>query len=325
MSEINVKSILSEFEKLYPNVLNKAFNMFKKDNFKNFSIQDANMCLLGCENDCPAKLKPIVENLRLFTLWQYDKVEFEFDANQIKELTISPNIERRKLNRQPFKSYYVKLNNVVFDGFFVAFKYYFLKNDMSEMFNSNEIFLSLVMHGTKQNIYHLNFNIDVLDSVDLEESLYKAYYRITGTTPKTDKNPKEIMESIISYAVLAINIIYHISDLNSNRSESFSLQTQLNNTPNITPEFSSDYSRKFILSSNSSPNSINNYNEQLIEDEDLNKNHSGKHPHVRSGHWHHYWVGKKGSENRKRIVKWLESTTVNCYDRSKLPNVIIKP
>lgn len=39
--------------------------------------------------------------------------------------------------------------------------------------------------------------------------------------------------------------------------------------------------------------------------------HSSPRPHMRRGHWHHYWTGPRNvSENRRLILKWLSPMAV---------------
>lgn len=47
-----------------------------------------------------------------------------------------------------------------------------------------------------------------------------------------------------------------------------------------------------------------------------------KRPHIRRGHWHHYWTGKKQTPERKLILKWLPPTTINVTDEFSQPSVI---
>ena len=46
----------------------------------------------------------------------------------------------------------------------------------------------------------------------------------------------------------------------------------------------------------------------------LSEHHDGstKRPHIRKAHWHSFWVGKKNSDKRKIVVKWVAETYVNC-------------
>ena len=40
-------------------------------------------------------------------------------------------------------------------------------------------------------------------------------------------------------------------------------------------------------------------------------------PHTRRGHWHHYWTGKRGTDERKLILKWTFETAIH---RDQLEN-----
>lgn len=52
--------------------------------------------------------------------------------------------------------------------------------------------------------------------------------------------------------------------------------------------------------------------------------HSGPRPHVRRAHWHSYWTGKIGSDDRKIKPKWLPPIPVNLEEIDALPAVIRK-
>lgn len=49
---------------------------------------------------------------------------------------------------------------------------------------------------------------------------------------------------------------------------------------------------------------------------------TSKSPHVRRGHWHHYWTGKRDGE-RAQILKWIPPTFVNADKVEESPNVTI--
>lgn len=51
---------------------------------------------------------------------------------------------------------------------------------------------------------------------------------------------------------------------------------------------------------------------------------ASKKPHVRKGHWHHYWVGKRNSPNRRLILKWINQCDINMDFTSELPLIIHK-
>ena len=47
-----------------------------------------------------------------------------------------------------------------------------------------------------------------------------------------------------------------------------------------------------------------------------------KAPHSRRGHWHHYWVGKKDSGERRLILKWIAPTFVNGTPNTVNINIV---
>ena len=47
-----------------------------------------------------------------------------------------------------------------------------------------------------------------------------------------------------------------------------------------------------------------------------------KSPHSRRGHWHHFWTGKIGTDERKLILKWVAPTFVNGTPNTVNVNMI---
>ena len=57
-----------------------------------------------------------------------------------------------------------------------------------------------------------------------------------------------------------------------------------------------------------------NSNTEKENDELTKRNYntgSKKSPHSRRGHWHHYWIGKRDSGDRKLILKWIAPMFIN--------------
>lgn len=50
---------------------------------------------------------------------------------------------------------------------------------------------------------------------------------------------------------------------------------------------------------------------------------SPKSPHFRRGHWHHYWVGKKDSEERKVKLNWVSPMFINGEDAEEQVTVTV--
>ena len=48
-----------------------------------------------------------------------------------------------------------------------------------------------------------------------------------------------------------------------------------------------------------------------------------KSPHSRRGHWHHFWIGKIGTEERRLILRWVAPTFVNGTSNTVNVNMVI--
>ena len=54
------------------------------------------------------------------------------------------------------------------------------------------------------------------------------------------------------------------------------------------------------------------------------KQHACPRPHLRRGHWSHFWTGKRDSADRERILKWIEPVYINVDSPDDLPATIHK-
>ncbi|MDO4173734.1 MAG: hypothetical protein Q4D42_03120, partial [Eubacteriales bacterium] len=50
---------------------------------------------------------------------------------------------------------------------------------------------------------------------------------------------------------------------------------------------------------------------------------STKAPHVRRAHWHHFWTGKHGSKERKRVLKWVAPSFIHANGSAESPFVTV--
>ena len=43
-----------------------------------------------------------------------------------------------------------------------------------------------------------------------------------------------------------------------------------------------------------------------------------KRPHSRKGHWHHFWIGKRDTEERKLVLKWVAPMFIHAGLNSEI-------
>lgn len=68
--------------------------------------------------------------------------------------------------------------------------------------------------------------------------------------------------------------------------------------------------------------SNSNDDDAIIVDYNPNHKHTPKRPHMRRGHFHHYWTGSRILGTRKIVLKWLPPQFINA-SLDELPAVII--
>ena len=68
----------------------------------------------------------------------------------------------------------------------------------------------------------------------------------------------------------------------------------------------------------------NNHNNDTIVQRNTSSVGKSKSPHSRRGHWHHFWTGKVGTEERKLILRWVAPTFVNGTPNTVNINVVEK-
>lgn len=63
-------------------------------------------------------------------------------------------------------------------------------------------------------------------------------------------------------------------------------------------------------------------NSDIIIQKDSSSIGKSKAPHSRRGHWHHFWTGKMGTEERRLILRWVAPTFVNGTPNTVNVNLI---
>lgn len=48
-----------------------------------------------------------------------------------------------------------------------------------------------------------------------------------------------------------------------------------------------------------------------VDEDYVSKEGSAKCPHSRRGHWHHFWTGKRNTEERKLVLRWVAPTFIH--------------
>lgn len=217
----------------------------------------------------------------------------------------------------PYNCIYVQLNNIesmqndTIDGFFVSFEYDMNTSEMELRLlvaYSNGITSPIPIHLIKGATIAEGFK-KTLQIADMNSDFADKYNINTEDIHRWDK-------AALDTASRLIQLVLYICSQNKEIEED-PVQKKITRKPsqnNIKDKFrevqmwdcgkeTSEKIRKINL---------NRSNVQYVYDGHTSTGHgSPKSPHSRRGHWHHFWTGKKNSDERKLVLKWLAPTFIN--------------
>jgi hypothetical protein len=126
-----------------------------------------------------------------------------------------------------------------------------------------------------------------------------------------------------------LNLVYYICSVNSEISPAAERRTAARASPDIVIKDKYREIRRWDVGIRIS-SAIRRANEEERKNETGERGgESGGHPrntmrpHTRRAHWHHYWTGKRDSDLRTRVLKWLPPAYVGArLDDDEMPVVI---
>lgn len=198
-------------------------------------------------------------------------------------------------------------------GFFVHFEHD-VKNSQVELrmwliSEAGDISFPLILHIEKQ--------CTISEAIDkgVEEAMKR-------TTPDQDFMIQEMLQGIKQHAAELIQYVLYICADNSQREENPEQKkvTRRTDESEKKPKDAFREIRKWDvgyrigsqirrMKANSPDQSENaDQSEATVR---ANQKGSKKAPHARRGHWHHYWIGKRETDERKLILKWVAPIFIN--------------
>ena len=296
-------------DSLIYDAMKDELNSYIYDDSMSFGVEDLNDFY-----------KSATYNTTLMYNWNIYKQVYRFDKDTFN-LLMNVNIDKIPFdiikNNLPYPAFFIDntfkstVSGIVFRGCFVS---------LLNMFNGLELCLFFIA-DTPESDYQYAFLPLYFkeDDLTIEEALIKRneVYEVN-----CDESILKDAEGLVSQVLKAI--IYICS---ANR-EIETIKVTVNNNEN---------KKKNKKNKNKKPKTItqNNVGYQMGAAIRLNKknyvyvdeegntvkkdkdsgNHSKKSPHLRMGHYHHYWVGAKDKpEERKLVLKYVAPIYINCTD-----------
>lgn len=250
--------------------------------------------------------------------WRLHKQIYTFDKD-MEEMLLSQEMEDLVipidiLSNLPYRCIYIKVNTLKsIDGFFVHFESDADSGDLELRF--------LVVNDNLPPapfIIHLKEGYTIKDGIEetIRVSQKKAEENnITYT--QQDKN--EFIEEAKSVTCQLIQLVLYICAENKEIEENPE-QKKITKKP-TNKKYIKDRFREVqkwdlgtktgMVIRNFNKRTNVNYNFKNNNENYILKESSMKRPHSRRGHWHHFWTGKKETEERKLVLKWVAPTFIH--------------
>lgn len=196
-------------------------------------------------------------------------------------------------------------------------------------FNKDKIYK---IDESKQIIgYDIHYRITVMFHTDIDENLFCPKVQIDLNIPKDKKKPLSVLDCIVGknnseeceecemFITKVLPYIFYLCSENAVIQERKLSKKQIkklyknksNKSLPILNVVSKPIEDDKVLSRNFPSVSAIIESEEDIESF-IKKKGSAKCPHERRSHWHRFWIGKKNSDERRLILKWISSMKIRA-------------
>lgn len=243
--------------------------------------------------------------------WRRCKEIYRFDPDfaelLMADADINSQIPYDALAHLPFSCFYVELPIDKFDGFFVFFEYdsgvIELRLDMvSRKIQDGTIVASLNMvgetlaDGIEESLRHVRFSL-------------RKQAKITGVR-EIESLIGQYEEFAKSYIPSVLQLVLYLCAENAEIKENEQQKVITRRGSVIKDQFREI--RKWDVGSDAGIRIRRHYASKGSNFGKAGHNsHASPTPHMRRAHWHHFWVGKRNSEERQLILRWIPPTFVS--------------
>lgn len=322
-----------QFLARYPSVLTE-YNSFKIKNLvSNAAAGECSMDfvirhILRSEKLTPAqiqnsqKAESVLNQTPLLAsalFWSQYKIIYNFDQTLADELSKTPQDSKIPVSffkTLPFPCPFVQCKIGNYDGFF-AF--------VAEYEESHLSGLSIVFINNRGAVmpYLLEFRSEIESVLSLVQNLENTISQIAdskASKPLLDNS--DVKKALLADVNAAVSILLYLCSKDADvkiDAERRAKYKKRSHPPKTAKEYPVGVRIASGLQRIRSETTKRN-------DSSLSTDTSGRRspiPHVRSAHWHSFWIGPRDSNERKLTVKWIPPTLVNCKTADDSATTII--
>ena len=244
--------------------------------------------------------------------WRQTKLIYEFDKTLVEELTAQTDlaVASEMLKRLPFECAYVMTPNLFgyngepVDGF-MCLKRRNVLQILFVVYNKKD-------GTTSEGLLDIHLDATTLEESDrLSQETSVKRGLISGHTPSTHTSSGIIQ--------LLLYLCAANADIKERKPSTTAAAKKATKTTDKRPVRRWDVGVRVgaTIKRNRS------YAARTTQSAD-HKQHARPRPHLRRGHWSHFWTGKRDSADRERVLKWIEPVYINANSPDDLPTTIHK-
>ena len=286
-------------------------------------------CYISSKGICEAVLQKcdemyweeIIDNLQEHSMdkklaiavsWRIHKQIYEFDPDMERLLRSQADCDLKLpvdvLLNLPYPCIYFETQTMDMDGFFVFY----------EIYNDNLPRLDFLTVGGDFS-YAISILLDPMETINgfykvLDKRMRKQLHMSDEEITKSRQSTSEMLQ-----------LVLYVCAQNSEREEDQE-QKKIMRQPKDRSCIKDNYRevQKWIYGEKTG-NIIREMKRLANVRYIFNKENSGtgtpKRPHSRRGHWHYYWVGKRGTAGRKRVLRWLAPMFIHADFQSEMATI----
>lgn len=258
--------------------------------------------------------------------WRLDKEVFVFDP-EMEEILFAQedclDIPSEILSYLPYQCFYIQFNNLRLADNKIVGAFVHMEYDIDTLdrelrflyFGEDNIPRALPIHLNRANLY------ENLEYTRKEE--YKYLYETKQyDTARSHMMDMDLGDIIVSFASKLLQAVLYICASNADIEENPEQKAITRRSPSRIKDKYGEI-RKWDVGFRVGE-SFRRYRATQERRASLGGSHAAPRPHIRRGHWHHFWTGSKSEpSSRKLILKWLPPITVGV-DGDESPIVIHK-
>ena len=268
--------------------------------------------------------------------WRLHKQIYSFDSEFADVLvqTDSSDIDTSVFENLPYNSFYVDIPNgcICYDSngeVLCTVSGFFCSRNVSMRSATDDLLDCIMLYFVTDQNHVIACPLKVKQGVTVKESTdsyMETLYYATNDLTDVDESYHEVTKMVPYLLNNATQLILYLCSMNMDITENPE-QKKIYRAPSKTskPQDKLSEVRKWDVGYRIGQ-VIRKTKQTESENTTTSVCHksSAKRPHSRRGHFHHFWVGKRDSAERKLIVKWVAPMYINMKFDEEMPTVINK-